>query len=193
MRYWKYLALLTVLMVPLAYSQAQVRVGVGIGPIGVAVGPGYVAGPPVCSYGYYDYYPYTCAPYGYYGPQYFVDGVFVGVGPWYHWGHPAWFWNRGFVGRGWDRDDWGRGHVYARGGWGYGHEAYRGSYGYGRGYASNYDRGSYRGGYARGGAYAGNGFHGGGYRGGGESHGGAGFHGGGGGFHGGGGHGGGRR
>ena len=91
MRYWKYLALLTVLMVPLAYSQAQVRVGVGVGfgPVGVAVGPGYVAGPPVCAYGYYDYYPYACAPYGYYGPQYFVDGFFVGVGPWYHWGHPA--------------------------------------------------------------------------------------------------------
>ena len=186
MRYWKYLALLTVLMVPLAYSQAQVRVGVAIGPVGVAVGPGYVAGPPACAYGYYDYYPYGCAPYGYYGPQYFVDGIFVGVGPWYHWGHPAWFWNRGYVGRGWDRDDWARGRVYARGGWGYGHEAYRGGYGYGRGYARSYDRGSYRGGYARG-AYAGNSFHGGGYHGGGEFHGGAGFHGGGGGFHGGGG------
>ena len=28
--------------------------------------PGYYAGAPVCTYGYYDYYPYTCAPYGYY-------------------------------------------------------------------------------------------------------------------------------
>ena len=186
MRYWKYLALLTVLMVPLAYSQAQVGFRVG-----VAVGPGYVAGPPVCAYGYYDYYPYTCAPYGYYGPNYFVDGVFIGAGPWYHWGHPGWFWNRGYVGRGWDRDE----RRFARGGWGYGHEGYRGayargSYGYARG---GYARGSY-GGYAHGHAYAGNSFHGGsGYHGGGESHGGGGFHGGGGGFHSGGGHGGGRR
>jgi len=192
MRYWKYLALLTVLMVPLAYSQAQVGFRVG-----VAVGPGYVAGPPVCAYGYYYYYPYTCAPYGYYGPNYFVDGVFIGAGPWYHWGHPGWFWNRGYVGRGWDRDE----RRFARGGWGYGREGYRGAYargGYGNGYArggygNGYARGSY-GGYARGGAYAGNSFHGGsGYHVGGESHGGGGFHGGGGGFHGGGGHGGGRR
>jgi len=83
MRYVKYLALLTVLMVPLAYSQAQVRVGVGIGfgGVGVAVGPAYAAGPPVCAYGYYNYYPYACAPYGYYAPNYFVDGIFIGAGP----------------------------------------------------------------------------------------------------------------
>ena len=86
MRYLKYFALLAVLMLPVAYSQAQVRVGVGIG-----VGPGYVAGPPVCAYGYYDYAPYACAPYGFYGPDYFVGGVFIGAGPWYHWGHPAAF------------------------------------------------------------------------------------------------------
>ncbi len=41
---------------------------------------------PSCPYGYYDYVPYTCAPYGYYGPEWFVDGVFVGAGPWFH-GH----------------------------------------------------------------------------------------------------------
>jgi len=93
MRYLKYVTLLAVLMVPLAYSQAQVRIAVGVG-----VGPAYVAsGPPVCAYGYYGYYPYTCAPYGYYGPSYFVNGVFIGAGPWYHWGHPAWFWNRPLV------------------------------------------------------------------------------------------------
>jgi hypothetical protein len=67
------------LMVPLAYSQAEVRFGVGIG-----FGPGYVAGPPVCPYGYYSYYPYACAPYGFYGPSYFVNGIFIGAGPWYH-------------------------------------------------------------------------------------------------------------
>ena len=108
MRYLKYFALLTVLMLPLAYSQAQVRVGVGIG-----VGPGYIAaGPPVCAYGYYDYAPYACAPYGFYGPDYFVGGVFIGAGPWYHWGHPAEFWgHRGFGGRGF----YGRPGYVARG------------------------------------------------------------------------------
>src|ERR1700757_5527399 len=96
MRYLKYVALLAVLMMPLAYSQAQVSVGIG-------VGPAYVGGPPACQWGYYDYYPYACAPYGFYGPDYFVGGVFIGAGPWYHWGHPASFWGRGpgFVGHGW--------------------------------------------------------------------------------------------
>jgi hypothetical protein len=83
MKYLRYVALLALLTLPLAYSQAQVRVGVGIG-----VG-GYVAGPPVCAYGYYPDYPYGCAPYGYYGPTWFVNGIFIGAGPWYHgWGHP---------------------------------------------------------------------------------------------------------
>jgi hypothetical protein len=39
---------------------------------------------PACPYGYYDFYPYACAPYGYYGPEWFVDGVFIGVGRWFH-------------------------------------------------------------------------------------------------------------
>jgi len=39
---------------------------------------------PGCPYGYYDYVPYACAPYGYYGPDWFVDGVFLGAGPWFH-------------------------------------------------------------------------------------------------------------
>ncbi|MGA1986495.1 MAG: hypothetical protein ABSG72_09495, partial [Candidatus Sulfotelmatobacter sp.] len=47
---------------------------------------GYVAGPPVCAYGYYSYYPYACAPYGFYGPRWFAGGVFIGAGPWYGWG-----------------------------------------------------------------------------------------------------------
>lgn len=41
---------------------------------------------PICPYGYYDFAPYNCAPYGYYGPDWFVGGVFIGAGPWYH-GH----------------------------------------------------------------------------------------------------------
>jgi hypothetical protein len=39
---------------------------------------------PACPYGYYDAYPYSCAPYGYYGPEWFIGGVFVGAGPWFH-------------------------------------------------------------------------------------------------------------
>ncbi len=53
-------------------AQAQVAVGVDIGPA------------PVCPYGYFDYAPYDCAPYGYYGPDWFVGGVFFGAGPWFH-------------------------------------------------------------------------------------------------------------
>ena len=53
----------------------------GCGPahVGVAVG---VA--PVCPYGYYEAPPYSCAPDGYYGPEWFQGGVFIGAGPWYH-------------------------------------------------------------------------------------------------------------
>jgi hypothetical protein len=38
---------------------------------------------PVCPYGYYDYAPYACAPYGYYSPEWFSGGVFIGAGPWF--------------------------------------------------------------------------------------------------------------
>jgi len=51
-------------------AQAQVAVEVGAAPD--------------CPYGYYDVPPYACAPYGYYGPEWFVGGVFIGVGPWFH-------------------------------------------------------------------------------------------------------------
>ena len=37
-----------------------------------------------CPYGYYDYAPYNCAPDGYYGPEWFVGGRFVGAGRWFH-------------------------------------------------------------------------------------------------------------
>ena len=43
--------------------------------------------PPVCAYGYYDYSPYGCAPSGFYGPGYFYNGIFLGVGPWASWGY----------------------------------------------------------------------------------------------------------
>jgi hypothetical protein len=38
---------------------------------------------PECPYGYYDFAPYACAPYGYYAPEWFVGGDFVGAGPWF--------------------------------------------------------------------------------------------------------------
>jgi hypothetical protein len=54
-------------------ANAQIVVGVGVNP-------------PNCSYGYYNYAPYGCAPGGFYGPGYFYNGIFLGVGPWAHWG-----------------------------------------------------------------------------------------------------------
>jgi len=42
---------------------------------------------PACSYGYYDYAPYSCAPRGFYGSGYFYNGIFLGVGPWSSWGY----------------------------------------------------------------------------------------------------------
>src|SRR3989441_8779004 len=78
MRYLRYLALLGFFMFSASYAKAQVSFDVGI-----SSGYGYIDAAPICSYGYYDYYPYDCAPYGFYGPDYFVGGVFIGAGPWY--------------------------------------------------------------------------------------------------------------
>jgi hypothetical protein len=39
---------------------------------------------PNCPYGYYETAPYGCAPYGYYGPEWFTGGAFIGAGPWFH-------------------------------------------------------------------------------------------------------------
>ena len=70
----KYLALVTIAGLCFAASapktEAQVTVGIGVAP--------------ACPYGYYDYAPYACAPYGYYGPEWFSGGVFIGAGPWFH-------------------------------------------------------------------------------------------------------------
>jgi hypothetical protein len=158
MRYLRFAVLLGICLFCASFASAQ-RVFVGVG-----VGPGYYGPPPVCAYGYYDYYPYACVPYGYYGPEWFVDGVFIGVGPWYrgYWNH-GWY-GRGFYGRGWrgdwDRDDW-RGRGFRGRGWD--HDGFQG-------------RGFDHEGFGRSG-----GFHGGG-----EFHGGGGFHSGGhGGGHGG--------
>jgi hypothetical protein len=51
-------------------AQAQISVEIGAAP--------------QCPYGYYEAAPYGCAPYGYYGPEWFTGGVFVGAGPWFH-------------------------------------------------------------------------------------------------------------
>jgi hypothetical protein len=51
-------------------TEAQVSVNIGVAPD--------------CPYGYYDTAPYGCAPYGYYGPEWFTGGVFIGAGPWFH-------------------------------------------------------------------------------------------------------------
>lgn len=58
----------------------------GCGPTHVTVAGGIAAGPPICPYGYYEAPPYNCAPDGYYGPEWFNGGVFIGAGPWYHGG-----------------------------------------------------------------------------------------------------------
>jgi hypothetical protein len=63
----------TALVFAVPAAHAQISFGVNIG------GPA-----PVCPYGYFDYAPYNCSPYGYYGPDWFNSGVFIGAGPWYH-------------------------------------------------------------------------------------------------------------
>jgi hypothetical protein len=39
---------------------------------------------PECPYGYYEEPPYNCAPDGYYGPEWYSGGLFIGAGPWFH-------------------------------------------------------------------------------------------------------------
>ena len=55
---------------------------------------------PVCSYGYYGYAPYACAPMGYYGPGYFYNGIFLGMGPWGGWGYSHGWGGHRFVNEG---------------------------------------------------------------------------------------------
>jgi hypothetical protein len=53
-----------------AKASAQISVSIGAAPN--------------CPYGYYDYAPYNCSPDGYYGPEWFNGGVFIGAGQWFH-------------------------------------------------------------------------------------------------------------
>ena len=95
MRRFRLVLIAMLLMAPFAVTaMAQdVEEDVGVGP--ELVPAPVVYGPPVCEWGYYAFYPYDCAPYGYYGPGWFRGGMFLGVGPWY--------------GRGWGHHGWGRG------------------------------------------------------------------------------------
>jgi hypothetical protein len=74
MRAFTYLALVAVaggcfaVITPKAEAQVSVNIG----------------GAPACPYGYYDVAPYNCAPAGYYGPEWFAGGIFIGAGPWFH-------------------------------------------------------------------------------------------------------------
>src|ERR1700692_4678125 len=73
MRYLKYFGLLGLFVIlagTAANAQVRFGVGIGVGP-GYVSPPAYVGSPPDCRYGYY-------------GPEYFDGGVFIGVGPWFH-------------------------------------------------------------------------------------------------------------
>jgi hypothetical protein len=74
MRAFSFLALAAVAAISFTANpqKAQAQVAVEIGAA------------PVCPYGYYDTAPYGCAAYGYYGPQWFTGGIFIGAGPWFH-------------------------------------------------------------------------------------------------------------
>jgi hypothetical protein len=150
MRYLRFAALLGICLFFASFANAQ-RVFVGVG-----AGPGYYYGPaPVCAYGYYGYYPYACAPYGYYGPEWFVGGVFIGAGPWYHGFHGRGYWGpRYYERRGFEGRFRGDGRDRFRGG--YAHEGF-----VGRGFARG---GEFRGGFHGGGGFrGGGGFHDGGH------------------------------
>jgi hypothetical protein len=69
-------ALTAALLSSASMAPAQVSINIGV--------------PPVCPYGYFDYAPYPCAPYGYYGPDWFAGGIFIGAGPWFH-GHHGFY------------------------------------------------------------------------------------------------------
>jgi len=102
----------TILLAPLALvpaASAQVVIGVGINP-------------PVCAYGYYNYRPYGCAPSGFYGPGYFYNGVFLGVGPWANWGYGHGWGEHRFSGGGGGR------YVGVRGNGGHAYAANRGGH-----------------------------------------------------------------
>ena len=90
---------LAVVLLSTAAPPLKAQVGV---EIGVA---------PDCPYGYYDVPPYACAPPGYYGPEWFSGGIFIGAGPWFHGPHDF----HGYVDNRFHPDHGYKGHMPARG------------------------------------------------------------------------------
>ena len=93
----------TVLLAGLALTptaQAQLVVNIGVQPS--------------CAYGYYGYAPYACAPRGYYGPGYFYNGIFLGMGPWGGWGYSHGWGSHRFVSEGGGRYHGGPGPMSYR-------------------------------------------------------------------------------
>ena len=84
-------------------AQAQIEINIG-------------GAPPSCAYGYYGYAPYACAPMGYYGPGYFYNGIFLGMGPWGGWGYSHGWGGHRFVNDGGGRFHGGPGRISARSG-----------------------------------------------------------------------------
>jgi len=97
---------LLLLLAPAPRAQGQISVQIGAAP--------------VCPYGYFAYAPYNCAPWGYYGPEWFSNGIFIGAGPWFHGPHdwhgrvdrhynPRYGYHGSLPHRG-ERDQWNNGH-----------------------------------------------------------------------------------
>ncbi len=81
-------------------ARAQIVVNIGVQPS--------------CAYGYYGYAPYACAPNGYYGPGYFYNGIFLGMGPWGGWGYSHGWGSHRFVSEGGGNYHGGPGRVTYR-------------------------------------------------------------------------------
>jgi hypothetical protein len=92
-------AVSALLLMPAIAAHAQVSIGIQLGP------------EPNCPYGYYDYAPYNCAADGYYGPQWFTNGRFIGAGQWHRGGNNF----HGDVNNHYDPQHGYRGAVPARG------------------------------------------------------------------------------
>jgi len=95
-------------LAPAAHAQISISIGVQ----------------PVCSYGYYGYAPYACAPMGYYGSGYFYNGIFLGMGPWAGWGYGHGWGGHRFVSDGGGSYHGGAGRIAYRAGSGGGQVAH---------------------------------------------------------------------
>jgi hypothetical protein len=72
----------------LLLSAAALLAGLALVPVARAQIAIEIGEPPMnCPWGYYEAPPYGCAPRGFYGPGYFHNGIFLGVGPWAGWGY----------------------------------------------------------------------------------------------------------